>query len=258
MSVFGHYARYYDLLYRDKDYAAEAGFVSGLIRKHAPRAQRLLELGSGTGIHANELAAEGYSVHGVDRSETMLKGARARLSKLDPAQSERLSFSQGDVRNVRVGRVFDAVVSLFHVVSYQVTNDDLLAMFETAASHLEVGGIFVFDFWFTAAVLSERPVVRIKRLESDDIEVTRLAEPHLNTRDAYVDVNYHVFIRDKRTGTTEELRESHRMRYLSLGEIDLLARASGFRVLDACEWMTAKPPGDNTWGVCVVLGREAE
>ena len=45
MSVFGPYARYYDLLYRDKDYAAEARFVADLVRAHAPRANRLLELG---------------------------------------------------------------------------------------------------------------------------------------------------------------------------------------------------------------------
>lgn len=255
MSVFGPYARYYDLLYRDKDYGAEAAFVSGLIRKHAPRATRLLELGSGTGIHASRLAAQGYSVHGVDRSETMLDGARARMPALDAAVAGRLSFSHGDVRTVRVGRTFDAVISLFHVVSYQVTNDDLLAMFETAASHLTAGGVFVFDFWFTSAVLSERPVVRVKRLASEEIEVTRLAEPDLNTRDAYVDVNYHVFIRDKKAGTVEELRESHRMRYLSLGEIDFLARASGFRVLESCEWMTGKQPGADTWGVCTVLGK---
>ncbi len=253
MSVFGPYARYYDLLYRDKNYASEARFVSDLIRKHAPRAQRLLELGSGTGIHASQLALLGYSVHGVDRSETMLEGARARLSSLDQAVAGRLSFSRGDVRSVRLGVTFDTIISLFHVVSYQVTNDDLLAMFATAASHLAAGGLFVFDYWFTSAVLSERPAVRIKRLESDEISVTRLAEPGLNAADAYVDVNYHVFIRDKKTGATEELRESHRMRYLSLGEIDLLARASGFTVLESCEWMTGGQPGADTWGVCSVL-----
>jgi hypothetical protein len=35
-AVFADYARYYDLLYRDKDYAAEAEYVAGLIRKFHP------------------------------------------------------------------------------------------------------------------------------------------------------------------------------------------------------------------------------
>jgi predicted TPR repeat methyltransferase len=51
-SVFADYARYYDLLYRDKDYAAAAEYVAGLIRKFHPSARPILELGSGTGIHA--------------------------------------------------------------------------------------------------------------------------------------------------------------------------------------------------------------
>jgi ubiquinone/menaquinone biosynthesis C-methylase UbiE len=51
-AVFADYAHYYDLLYRDKDYAAEAEYVVGLIRKFHPSARSILELGSGTGIHA--------------------------------------------------------------------------------------------------------------------------------------------------------------------------------------------------------------
>ncbi|WP_341999478.1 hypothetical protein [Chlorogloeopsis sp. ULAP02] len=66
MSVFGNYARYYDLLYRDKDYVGEALFIRRLIQNHAPEAQDILELGCGTGNHAVLLAKEGYKVHGVE------------------------------------------------------------------------------------------------------------------------------------------------------------------------------------------------
>lgn len=54
--VFADYARYYDLLYRDKDYKAEAEYVARLIRKFHPATQNILELGSGTGIHARLLS----------------------------------------------------------------------------------------------------------------------------------------------------------------------------------------------------------
>ena len=51
--VFADYARYYDLLYRDKDYAAEAEYIACLVRKFHPSARSIIiELGSGTGIHA--------------------------------------------------------------------------------------------------------------------------------------------------------------------------------------------------------------
>ena len=38
------------------------------------------------------------------------------------------------------------MISLFHVMSYQTTNADLLAVFATAAAHLRPGGLFLFRF----------------------------------------------------------------------------------------------------------------
>ena len=45
-TVFADYARYYDLLYQDKDYAAEADYVASLIQQYHQAAQSILELGS--------------------------------------------------------------------------------------------------------------------------------------------------------------------------------------------------------------------
>jgi hypothetical protein len=49
MNVFEGYARYYGLLYREKDYRSEVEFVLGVARKYCPRAQSFSELGCGTG-----------------------------------------------------------------------------------------------------------------------------------------------------------------------------------------------------------------
>src|SRR5450432_1981030 len=80
MSVFGAYSRYYDLLYRDKDYAAEASYVRSLIGQHCPAATSILDLGCGTGRHALLLAEHGYRVTGVDGSPDMLIAARSQAS----------------------------------------------------------------------------------------------------------------------------------------------------------------------------------
>ena len=93
--AFDAYSRYYDLLYRDKDYAAEAQYVAGALRRHAPQAKRLLELGCGTGGHAEHLARAGYAVDGFDVSDTMLARAAARRATLPPEVAARLSFGRG-------------------------------------------------------------------------------------------------------------------------------------------------------------------
>ena len=78
----------------------------------------------------------GYIVHGVDLSEAMLARAEERKAALPPEVAARLSFIYGDMRTVRTGETYDAVISLFHVMSYQTTNADLEAAFETATVHI--------------------------------------------------------------------------------------------------------------------------
>ena len=75
---FGHYARYYDLLNRGKDYAAEAKLVDGLLRSAGAEQGALLDIGCGTGAHAREFAAVGWKVTGVDLSADMIALAKAK------------------------------------------------------------------------------------------------------------------------------------------------------------------------------------
>ena len=249
---FSHYSRYYDLLYADKDYASEVHYIRTLIDEFATLpVSTLLELGCGTGIHACALAAQGLGVLGVDLSAEMLAGARAR-AVVQGFDVGRLSFDQGDVRSFRVARKFDVVTSLFHVLSYQTTEADLQAMMQTSASHLDGGGLFVFDFWYGPAVLWQRPAVRAKRLSNREVEVTRLAEPVIHDQINAVDVNYSVFVKDLASNQTHEIKETHRVRYLFLPEIDRLLDANGFDRLQAEEWLTRKSPSLDSWGVCVV------
>lgn len=252
MTVFAGYSRYYDLLYRDKNYDAESAYVAGLIRRHAPRAQTIMEIGCGTGAHAAELARLGFEITGVDLSEGMLEAAETRKAALEAGLASRMSFSHGDARSARLGRKFDAVISLFHVMSYQSTNHDLAAAFATAREHLEPGGVFVFDCWYGPAVLRQWPTVTEKNLADDATEVHRRAEPVVHANENIVDVNYTVTVVDRVTRAEEVLNETHRMRYLFTPEVELMLEDAGMKLIDAKGWMTEASPGFDTWGACFV------
>ena len=253
MSVFGNYARYYDLLYRDKDYVGEVNFIANLIETHAPNAETLVDFGCGTGSHDIYLAKEGYAVHGVDLSQQMLDKAAERVAHLPAEVSSRLAFTQGDARNTRLNKQFDVVLSLFHVVSYQTTNDDLMAAFETAKAHLKPGGVFIFDVWYGPGVLSDPPAVRVKRLEDDCIEVTRIAEPALHPNENTVDVNYQVFIRDKDSQAVEEIKETHKMRYIFKPEVEHFVKQLDMSLIESCQWMDAGEPDETSWNACFIV-----
>lgn len=252
--VFDAYARYYDLLYVDKDYSGEAKYIASQIRKYAPHAKKILELGCGTGGHAEHLVRMGYTVHGVDLSESMLARAQERKAVLAPEIAARLSFGHGDARTVRTGDRYDVVISLFHVISYQSTNADLDATFETASIHLGRGGVFLFDFWYGPAVLTQKPEVRVKHLEDEKIKVTRIAEPVMHVNENVVDVNYTVFIEVKATGKVEQVRETHKMRYLFLPELDRYG-SSAFVERASFAWMSNAPLDAQSWAGLQILER---
>lgn len=252
--IFNAYAKYYDLLYKGKEYSVEAEYVISLLKSHLGGVKRVLELGCGTGAHAEMLARMGVYVHGVDLSAEMLARAEARKASLPAEIAARLTFSHGDVRSVRMETTYDAVISLFHVMSYQTSSADLKLTFETAAAHLAKGGVFLFDFWYGPAVLLQRPEVRAKRLADDDVVVTRIAEPVMYPNENIVDVNYSMFIEDKTTNTIHQVVESHRMRYLFLPELVEL-RGSKFRELSNHAWLLNKAPGADSWGVVQMLER---
>jgi SAM-dependent methyltransferase len=240
VKVFDAYAEYYDLLYGDKDYSAEAAYVSRLLRARGGNKNRVLELGCGTGGHALEFARLGYQITGVDLSERMLEGARDRCSQVGGR------FVHGDVRNLRLSERFDCVLSLFHVASYQTSNADIEGMLRTAAVHLEPGGVFIFDFWYGPAVLSVRPSTRIRRLENSRVQVTRLAEPVIHFQENVVDVNYEILVQPKDGRPLERVNETHRMRYFFVPELSYMLRQAGFEE-PFCEGWLGEPLGAESW-----------
>ncbi len=251
MSAFAAYARYYDLLYRDKNYEAESEYVATLLRGYAPGARTILDIGCGTGAHARDLARKGFSVHGVDISEGMLARAHATKAELEPELREALSFSHGDARTVDLRKKFDAVVSLFHVMSYQASNDDLLAAFASARRHLNPGGVFIFDCWYGPAVLTDLPKVVTRTFSENGLKLERLSEPAMDAEGNTVMVNYTLNV----TGdgrNDETIRESHLMRYLFTPEVKLMLAENDLELLAAREWMTDKAPSFNSWNVCYV------
>ena len=255
---FGRYSEYYDLIYKGKPYKEEADFVLARLKRHQRSIKSIIELGCGSGRHAEYLSQSGIAMTGVDLSAGMVKMAKSRAATLPAALQKRLSFSIGDVRTFSAKKTFDAAISLFHVASYQTSNDDLINYLKTANKHLKKGGHFLFDFWYLPAVLHLKPSTRFKKFSDKKSEVLRIAEPAMFAPQNRVDVQYSILFRDFSRNTVEEFSETHPMRYFSDLEIDLALRSCGFKMVEVAEWMTSKDPSENSWGVYVVARKEKD
>jgi SAM-dependent methyltransferase len=238
-----HYSTYYDLLYRDKDYAAEAAFVVQLIERHAPLAappasRSLLDLACGTGRHAIEFARRGFRVAGSDQSPGMLRRAAENCARAGlQVDFYPHSFQTAD----RIGRRFVVVTSMFSAIDYITTYGDLAQALRAVGRLLEPGGLFIFDFWNGNAVLDRYSPVRVKEIRDGERRLLRTSETTLDRLCQTAHVHYHVVLSE---GTTivAEFDEDHHVRYYFPQEMTDFLEMHGFEVVQRCPFMRADAP----------------
>ena len=133
--LYSELASWFHLLTSPPDYAEEADFARRLLVETSTAAPRtVLELGSGGGNNASHLKAH-FQLTLVDVSPKMLELSR----ELNP-DCEHLG---GDMKTLRLGRVFDAVF-VHDAIMYMTTERDLRHALETAFVHCKPGGVAIF------------------------------------------------------------------------------------------------------------------
>lgn len=250
MEVFKDYAYYYNAFYQDKDYRAEALQVDNLLKKYGKDIRKVMNYGCGTGRHDLELSRMGYRCTGIDMSSLMIEIARknAREAGAD------IDFSVADIRAYEPEGKYDAVISLFHVMSYQNSNQDILAAFQRARQALDQGGLFLFDVWYGPGVLSDKPAVRVKEIEDRENKLVRIARPVMHDKENVVDVCYEVLVIEKETGVTKTINEVHNMRYFFRPELEFYLQAAGFELIDNIDCQTLGETDYSSW-TCYFLAR---
>lgn len=244
MEVFQDYSYYYNAFYKDKDYMAEAQMVDRLLKGYAGNVSDIIDLGCGTGRHDVELSKMGYQCAGVDISRMMIDIARRNASEY----MSNMEFVTADIRDYETEAEYEAVISLFHVMSYQNTNDDIVSAFKTARKLLKKAGrYFLFDVWYGPGVLSDKPCVRVKEAEDGENRLIRIAKPIMHDRDNVVDVQYEVFVINKETNIVQTIKETHKMRYFFRPELELLLNLAGFELVDNLDCDTLAETDFSSW-----------
>ncbi len=132
-SLYQELASWWPLISPPGEYAADAAAIAALFDSAGP-VRTVLDLGSGGGHVALHLK-DRLSVTLVDLSEQMLEVSR----KLNPD----CVHVHGDMRTVRLGELFDAVL-VHDAIDYVTTQQDLRLVIDTAFAHCRPGGMAVF------------------------------------------------------------------------------------------------------------------
>lgn len=133
--LYNEFSSWWPILSTPEDYAEEAAFYQKIITTSSPTPpQTLLELGSGGGNNVSHLKRY-FLMTLVDCSPGMLAVSRSLNTECEHVE--------GDMRTIRLGRLFDAVF-IHDAIMYMTTEQDLRQAIETAYVHCKHGGVSLF------------------------------------------------------------------------------------------------------------------
>jgi trans-aconitate methyltransferase len=132
--LYSDLASWFHLLSSPQDYSEEAEFAYRVFSQAVtPSPRTVLELGAGGGNNASHLKHR-FHMTLTDVSDTMLDNSRRINPECD--------HIVGDMRNLRLGREFDAVF-IHDAIGYMITLEDLRSSITTAFEHCRPGGVLL-------------------------------------------------------------------------------------------------------------------
>ncbi len=131
--TFGEIAALYDAIYAKKDYEAEVG----ALRKYIMPGDKVMDIGCGTGRHAQILKREGVKVWGIEPSEEMASVAIMR--GIPVFQMKAQEFTKPTDA--------DAVIAMFDVLDYVVDDKEYRTVMRNIATMLKPGGLLYYEGW---------------------------------------------------------------------------------------------------------------
>jgi len=165
-TIYDH-PRYYEVMFGDRDVAAEAAFMRLCMKRYSPvPVKRVLEIACGGAPHAEEFLKAGLDYAGLDINPQMLAYAEEKLAPY-PGRSTLFKSDLADfVCHVPVQFVYVLIGSL-----YVETEEGLWTHFDSVAEALSPGGLYFLDWCIQFEDPTGPHVVRDFEIESGDIRL---------------------------------------------------------------------------------------
>lgn len=208
-ALYREFAQYYDKVYSEKKYQKEVEFIDKIIKKHKGRGKSILDVACGTGNHAKFLVKKGYSVIGVDKNPHILKLAKKKVPQA--------KFKQGDMRNFKLNKKFDAVLCMFTAINYNLTTQDLVKTLKNFKNHVKDEGVIIFDFPLP------RPPINHAAFLPKDLVVLYTNRDIKKIREISI---YWIFKKGK---NAEVVKDIHSIRFYSLSEFSQAIKQAGLK-----------------------------
>jgi SAM-dependent methyltransferase len=237
--IYGKYGEYYDLIYSIKNYDGECESLISYFEKFSKdKIKCILDVGCGTGNHSIRFAEKGYKVVGIDSSDVMISQAKRKVK----GRSLPVKFFVQDMRNLCLKKKFDAVICLFGTLGYCIRDNEITATFRKIRNHLDVQGLFIFDFWPVHAYASKKYWQSVREIEQEKFYIIRIMNCTFDLETNVVNLRIRCnVIRNKKL--IESFQEEHRLRVFTIPEVTHILKENFFEPLGffKIDWQAERP-----------------
>lgn len=249
MGGYSAFAKFYDRLMRDIDYASRAEYLLGLFERHGKAPSLMLDLACGSGSLALQFISRGIDVIGVDKSRDMLSLAREKADK----RGESLLLLCQDMRRLDLYGTVEGAVCCLDGINHICDTKGLSEVFSRLFLFIEPGGLFVFD---VNTVYKHRFVLADNAFVFEQDDFVCIWRNRFIKGTFEVDMRLDFFKKEK--GCYARFSESLRERAYSESTIKRLLTRAGFETLAVYDDMSTDMPKADSSRLVFVARRKTD
>ena len=213
---------YYEIEKVGRKFEDEIQFIGNIFQKY--NIKTVVDLGCGTGEHVYALHQKGFTITGIDISNTMIEVARKRYPQCE--------FQLGELQNYKKEELVDGVICIFGTFNYIIKNEDIINSLINIKESIHSKGLFVLEIW------NSYPVQKIKKKPIAPVSLSKVGNMMIKRNRGFrvatdsdgnsnlVEVNF-IFNLNQET-----VKDRHLMRVFSYEEIEELLYTSGLSIVN--------------------------
>ncbi len=240
-------AQFYEALYR-KNLKTPAGVkrendnIEAMLQRNATQPLKaILDMGCGSGVHAVELANRGYEVTAVDYAQEMVDLAKKRPK----TEGAKIEFMQGDMRNYKAQRKFDAAICMTNAFLCNHDDAHISAALDSFAQCIREGGVLLLEVtsYLSMMAQGEFKYTYVDTAKVDGNEVVEISDNTPDLKHGVLEEKNTYFISDG-NGKYDKHYCENKLRLITIPDLVAAMKNAGFEtteLIDAETLHTATP-----------------
>lgn len=247
----GELVNYYEKFFiesRSVDINQEVKYIFNKVQKYFSPINSILDVGCGTGYHAELFSKYCNRILGLDISQDMIGYA------IKHHKRPNIEYLCKDVQSFHSNINFDVALALSHVVGYQLDNNSLEEMLIAINKSLVEGGILFLNFYYEPAIYTNKLKAQYKEVHTENEIINRFSNADLISYENALLLKY-IYLIEKDPNKKEEpsiIKITEKMRFYTKLEMDFYLDKAGFEPINYWDYMQEGNVSGIDWNVCVL------